>query len=219
MPNIPHEEDIIRIMSLANEKHDKAIIALILSSGMQPRFIRNLTFDQVLNSCDHFFEEGESKTIENLLKKDPTKDNLIACFNIGTENSPRITCCTPEALKLLFQYMYYRPKNNEKRVFLNTAGTVLTQNYISDTLSKLCNDVPKYGDCEVPEITARSLRARFLYICNEYLEWPDKDNVINLMNGSRSVRNQNFYEDVLNDKQILIDAYMPIVDRLSLSMD
>ncbi|WP_346661745.1 hypothetical protein [uncultured Methanobrevibacter sp.] len=218
MPEIPHEEDIIRIMSLAREKRDKAIITLILSSGMQPRFIRNLTFNQVLQACDHFFKDDEPKTMENLLKRDPMNANLIACFNIGTANSCRMTCCTPEALSLLFQYIYYRPKNGDgDKVFLNNNGTVLTKNYVSDTLAKLCKEIPGYGDYEVPEITASSLRNRFTYICAKYLEEPNKDNVITLMNGGKSVRNQNFYEAVLNDKQILIGNYKSIVDCLSLS--
>lgn len=222
MTEIPHQKDICRIMSLATEKRDKAIIALISTSGMQPRFIRNLTYNQLLNACNHFFKDDEPKTIENLLYKNPIKENLIACFDIGAAASPRVTCCTPEALQLLFQYIYSNIRysnmeNIEDKVFLNNRGNPLTKNYVSDVLSKLSDEILEYGNYEAPKITATSLRERFSHICKTYLEGQRKNQVIELMRGSRSSNNKEFYEEVINDKQILVNDYESIVDCLSLS--
>lgn len=218
---IVKQTDIDQILSTRHGKINKVIISLILSSGMQPKFIRDLTLNQLLDACEHYNEVKDKTTLEDLMQMNIEEQNFIPCFDIGTDNSPRITCCTPEALHLILDYIdRYRPvpfETNDEPILLNQDGTRLTTNYVSDLLRKMNNEVGdghrQYGFVKV---TATGLINRFNDICERYLEGSHAHEVHVLMKGNRSARNRQFYEDVCNDRDILISHYLSVADYLNL---
>lgn len=215
------QSDINQILSTRNGKIHKSIISLILSSGMTPQFVRHLTLNQLLDSCKHYEGFDGQPTLDELLDSGLECENFIPCFDIGTAKSPRITCCTPEALHLILDYIdRYREvsfNSNDEPIFLNSDHTPLTKHYVSDKLGEMNKEVGrghrKYG---FSRVTASGLVARFKDICERYLEGDFAEEAIDLMKGSSSARNRRFYNEVCNDRDILINHYRSISDCLYL---
>lgn len=218
-----HRTEVEQIASYADGKVNRAIISLILSSGMQPKKVRELTLDHLLNACAHYFP-NEEITLDKLKYKDPTEDNFIACFDIGTEKTPRITCCSPEALFLILHYISsYRIPFESKNdpIFLNLNNKPIHDKYISDELGSLSRFARehKHPLYDFTNVTANKLIKSFDYVCDTYFDFDYKKDVINLMKGSNSVRNHNFYKEVCEDRYRLIGPYLTIVDCLYLNPD
>ena len=217
-----HRDEVEQLVSYASGKIDKAIISLILSSGMQPIMVRELTLKHLLDGCTHYFPDEEI-TIDKLLNKDPIKDNFIACFDIGTEDSPRVTCCSPEALSLMLDYIYRDRipfESESEKIFLNLENNPLHDNYISDFMGKL-NDTVGSGHRthEFTRVTARNLVKSFKYVCKTYFHFDYKQDVIKLLEGSNSKANKDFYNAVCENRYLLIGPYLTIVDCLYLMPD
>ena len=215
------QTDINEILSTRNGKIHKVIISLILSSGMQPRFVRGLTLNQLLDACEHYAEVDGRPTLDELKEMDIEGLNFIPCFDIGTDKSPRVTCCSPEALHLILDYIDRCRgvpfESSDEPIFLNSEGTPLHTNFVSDELGKMNKQVGrghrKYGFASV---TASGLINRFEDICERYLEGDRVEEAINLMKGSYSARNREFYNEVCNDRDILTNHYRSISDCLYL---
>lgn len=215
------QTDISQILSTRNGKIHKVIISLILSSGMSPKFVRELTLNQLLDSCKHYEGFDSQPTLDGLLDSGLECENFIPCFDIGTAKSPRITCCSPEALHLILDYIDEHREvsfeSNDEPIFLNKDHTPLTKNYVSDKLRAMSNEVGRghrhYGFAKV---TATGLRNRFEDICERYMEGNRTEEVIDLMKGSYSARNREFYKEVCNNRDILISHYRSVSDCLFL---
>ena len=217
-----HRDEVEQLVSYADGKIDKAIISLILSSGMRPGIVRELTLKHLLDGCTHYFPDEEI-TIDKLKDKDPIKDNFIACFDIGTEDSPRVTCCSPEALSLMLDYIdedRITFESESEKIFLKRNNSPLHDNYISDRMGKL-NDAVGSGHRthEFTRVTARNLVKSFKYVCDTYFDFDYKKDVIRLLEGSDAKANKEFYNAVREDRYLLIGPYLTIVDCLYLMPD
>lgn len=219
MTKIANEEDLYRITIYAPTKYHRAIVHLLSSSGMPNKFIEELTFKQLLSACDSYFKFGENKTINNLIKKDPVKDNYIPCFDFKDDNKPRIACCSPKALKVIFQYIHYRKniKMDEPYIFLNSENDpIIDKDAITTIIRKARKNVNKFAIDGTSNITANQIRARFWHIAENNMHGIYKDEVLMLMKGNSSRKNKNFYDYICNDKQVLINHYKTIVDFLAI---
>lgn len=222
MKDNAHRDEVQQLVSYASGKIDKAIISLILSSGMQPKIVRELTLKHLLDGCSHYFS-NEEITIDKLVNKNPIKDNFIACFDIGTEESPRVTCCSPEALSLMLDYIDRNRipfESESEKIFLNLENKPLHGNYISDFMGKLNDNVVSgHRTHEFTRVTATKLVKSFKYVCKTYFDFDYKQNVIRLLEGSNAKSNKDFYNAVREDRYILIGPYLTIVDCLYLMPD
>ena len=220
---IASEDEIYKIMSMGIDKSDRAIITLILSSGLLSKFIEEMTYEQLLNACDHYFKYDEMKTIPNLVKKNPREDNFIACFDFGKKSKPRMTCCSPESLQLIIEYLRYRKNieiDSEKDyVFLNYRNdTIVDKDHISSIFRRAREKASRYlPNGESLEITSDDVRDRFKHICENRLQGRHRNEILTLMNVNNSDFDKRFYEYIKDNKFILIDHYLTVVGYLTLS--
>ena len=219
---IASEDEIDKIMSMVIGKADRAIISLILSSGLPSKFIEEMTYEQLLNACGHYFKYDEMKTISNLVKKNPEADNFIACFDFGKKSKPRMTCCSPESLQLIIEYLRYRIKfeidSDKDYVFLNhRKEPIAGKDHISYMFRGAREKASRYLlNGESLEITSDDVRSRFKHICENHLRGFYRDEVLLLLNGSGTANNKRFYEYVKDDRYLLIGHYETVVDYLTL---
>ena len=91
-------EDIYLAFSSSKPSIYKAITGLIFTSKMTPTILSKLTLNDLLESCDDYFDKNEEKTISNLLRKDPWR--IIPTWKINSDNI--ITFNTPETTFYIF---------------------------------------------------------------------------------------------------------------------
>ena len=81
---IVKQTDIDQILSTRHGKINKVIISLILSSGMQPKFVRDLTLNQLLMTIIlpelNNQIELEMNIIDNILIKIKIFENVLEVF-------------------------------------------------------------------------------------------------------------------------------------------
>lgn len=220
---IASEDEIYKIMSMGVDKADRAIITLILSSGLPSKFIEEMTYDQLLTACDAYFKYDEIKTIHNLVKKNPRSDNFIACFDYRERSKPHMTCCSPESLQLIFEYLRYRKnieiESKEDYVFLNHKNVpIVGKDHISYIFRRARDKANRYlPNDESLKITSDNVRDRFKHICENCLQGPHRKEILTLMRVNNFDLDKRFYEHIKDNKFILIEHYLTVVDYLTLS--
>ena len=217
-------EAIKRLVNVDHNKQQKTIMLMLFSSSLTGAQIKNLKFDDVLKACDHFFTEGQEKTIENLTKFKPVQDNLVPFFDTSTKSQQRVTCCTPEATQYLFWYINRRRsktyKNKTNYVFVTNSGKKLGTNFIPDLFSDSRNDIEIYDNCEFPNIVAEDLTHNFIDICKHCLYGPKSDYIIRLMEGARNNRSiEAFYNDALKNRELFTNEYLKISNIFTIHDD
>lgn len=105
-------------LSFCNGIRDKAIISFMATSGLRTSDVVNLTIADMIDACDIFFEDGEEKSIDVLLSKNP--DDIIPCWEImpsktSSNSQLCVTFNTPEASKYIFQYLNERKIKDKKK--------------------------------------------------------------------------------------------------------
>lgn len=212
-------EAIHRLINVDHNKPQKTIIYLLMSSGMKAMHIRRMTFNTVLTACDHFFTDGQEKTLENLILINPIRENLVPCFDFSTKSTARVVCCTPEAAQYLLWTISIRlhddSRKNSDPIFITNRGTKIGENYISDLFANARRSIKLYSNSDFPNITAEDLQDRFFEICEHCLFGPRRNDVIKLMKGSRNKSVQAFYTEVLNDRTILTNEFLKISNILT----
>lgn len=217
-------EAIKRLVNVDHDKQQKTIMLMLFSSSLTGAQIKNLKFDDVLAACDHFFTEGQEKTMDNLTSIDPVKKNLVPFFDTSTKTIQRVTCCTPEATQYLFWHMNRRRRHPFKHktnyVFVTNSGKKLGKNYISDLFLDSRNDIEVYDNCEFPNITAEDLTANFIDICKHCLYGSKRDYIIRLMEGARNNKSiEAFYNDTLKNRELFTNEYLKISNIFTIYKD
>ena len=224
---IASEDEIYKIMSMGVDKADRAIITLILSSGLSSTFIEKMTYGQLLDACDYCFEYGELKTIHNLVRKNPKDENIIPCFDVGKKSRPRMTCCSPESLQLIIEYLRYRKNigsdDKKEYVFLNRENNPIANNdHISNMFRRARDKGNRYLLDESLKITSDDVRDRFKHLCKNHLQGRYRDEVLVLMGVNKQdskADNKRFYEHVKENQNLLREHYCTVVNYLTLSHD
>lgn len=80
------DEDIVswreveNALSFCKSIRDKAIVSFFATTGLRSSDVRSLTIGDLVDACGIYFENGEEKTIENLLSKNP--EEIYPCWDI-----------------------------------------------------------------------------------------------------------------------------------------
>lgn len=217
-------EAIKRLVNVDHNKQQKTIMLMLFSSSLTGAQIKNLKFDDVLAACDHFFTEGQEKTIDNLTSFKPIEENLVPLFDTSTKSQQRVTCCTPEATQYLFWHLNMRRNHTFKHktnyVFVTKSGKKLGTNYISDLFLESRNAIEAYDNCEFPNITAEDLTANFINICEHRLYGPKSDYIIRLMEGARNNKSiEAFYNYALKNRELFTNEYLKISNIFTIHKD
>ena len=118
------DEDIVSwrevelALSFCKSIRDKAIVSFFATTGLRSSDIRALKLSDWINSCNIYFEDGEEKTIENLLAKNP--EEIMPCWEIMPSKTIKnsqlcVTFNTPEASMYLWQYLNERVEYNVRK--------------------------------------------------------------------------------------------------------
>lgn len=118
------DEDIVSwrevelALSFCKGIRDKAIISFFATTGLRSSDVRGLTIGDLIKACDIYFDDGEEKTLNNLLDKNP--EDLMPCWEIMPSKTSRnsqlcVTFNTPEASTYLWQYLNERISYNIKK--------------------------------------------------------------------------------------------------------
>ena len=111
-------QEIETAMSFCKGIRDKAILSFFVTTGLRSSDVRRLKISALIEACDIYFEEGEEKTLETLLSKNP--DDIIPCWEMMPKKTdPKSQLCvtfnTPEASNYLWQYLNDRIERNIKK--------------------------------------------------------------------------------------------------------
>ena len=118
------DEDIVTwrevesALSFCKGIRDKAIISFFATTGLRSSDVRRLKIEDLIKACDIYFEDGEEKTIDNLLNKNP--EDIMPCWEImpvkTIKNSQLcVTFNTPESSTYLWQYLHERVEFNIRK--------------------------------------------------------------------------------------------------------
>lgn len=118
------DEDIVSwrevesALSFCKGIRDKAIISFFATTGLRSSDVRKLTIGDLIEACDIYFDDGEEKTIDNLLAKNP--EQIIPCWEIMPSKTIKnsqlcVTFNTSEASTYLWQYLNERIEYNVKK--------------------------------------------------------------------------------------------------------
>lgn len=118
------DEDIVSwrevesALSFCKGIRDKAIISFFATTGLRSSDVRKLTIGDLIKACDIYFDEGEEKTINNLLAKNP--EEIMPCWEIMPSKTIKnsqlcVTFNTSEASTYLWQYLNERIEFNVKK--------------------------------------------------------------------------------------------------------
>lgn len=105
-------------LSFCKGIRDKAIISFFATTGLRSSDVRRLTIGDLIKACDIYFEEGEEKTLNNLLTKNP--EDIMPCWEIMPKKTEKnsqlcVTFNTTEASTYLWQYLHKRVEYNIKK--------------------------------------------------------------------------------------------------------
>jgi len=116
--DIPNMDEIRKALNHANIKY-KAIILLMLSSGMRSSDIRNLKYHDFLISLKDFIKipkEGYVQVDEVVELVEKSKKEIVPTWKITAEknNIAFITFSTPESLEAILDYLKLKPPRDLK---------------------------------------------------------------------------------------------------------
>ena len=205
-------DDIYIAMCSSKPTLYKAIIGLILSSGMAPITLSTLTLNDFLVACNDYFQETEDKTLQNLLKKDPWK--IIPCWKIKTKNI--FTFNTPETTFYLFLYLKEKRmddlNNLDYPLFKSGKNNFLTSSKISSYVTEFNAILRLFNENYENKFKSKNLIATFedIYDKNMLIEVNNKNNLLKLFEGKLS-NNSKFYRASMKDQQKIKDYYKILI--------
>ena len=194
----------------------KAILGLILSSGMTPITLSKLTLNDFLVACNDYFQETEDKTLQNLLKKDPW--NIIPCWKIKSKNI--FTFNTPETTIYLFLYLKEKRmddlNNLDYPLFKSGKKNLLTSSKISSYVTEFNAIMKLINEDYENKFKSKNLIATFedIYDKNMLIEVNNKNNLLKLFEGKLS-NNSKFYRDSMKDQQKIKEYYKILIPFLT----
>ena len=209
-------DDIYIAMCSSKPTLYKAIIGLILSSGMAPITLSRLTLNDFLVACNDYFQETEDKTLQNLLKKDPWK--IIPCWKIKTKNI--FTFNTPETTFYLFLYLKEKRmddlNNLDYPLFKRGKNNFLTSSKISSYVTEFNAIIRLFNEDYENKLKSKNLIATFedIYDKNMLIEVNNKNNLLKLFEGKLS-NNSKFYRASMKDQQKIKDYYKILIPFLT----
>ena len=209
-------DDIYIAMCSSKPTLYKAIIGLILSSGMAPITLSTLTLNDFLVACNDYFQETEDKTLQNLLKKDPWK--IIPCWKIKTKNI--FTFNTPETTFYLFLYLKEKRmddlNNLDYPLFKSGKNNFLTSSKISSYVTEFNAILRLFNENYENKFKSKNLIATFedIYDKNMLIEVNNKNNLLKLFEGKLS-NNSKFYRASMKDQQKIKDYYKILIPFLT----
>ena len=212
MANVISLDDVYTALSSSKPSLYKAIVSLILSSSMNASVLSKLTLYDFLYACDDYFVEGEEKTFDNLLKKDPW--DIIPCWKLKSDG--RITFSTPESTFYLFLYLKDKRlidlDNLNNPLFKRGENNFLT----SSKISSYVTEFNKVLGTENNYFKSKNLINTFDYICNAHFYFEDeyKNNLMDLFEGKLSNKSKLFRESLKNSNGIKKD-YESIIPYLT----
>ena len=118
------DEDIVfwreveKALSFCKSIRDKAIVSFFATTGLRSSDVRSLTIGDLVEACGIYFENGEEKTIENLLSKNP--EEIYPCWDIIPKKTSKksqlcVTFNTPETSTYIWQYLNNRIQYNIRK--------------------------------------------------------------------------------------------------------
>ena len=209
-------DDIYIAMCSSKPTLYKAVLGLILSSGMTPITLSKLTLNDFLVACNDYFQETEDKTLQNLLKKDPWK--IIPCWKIKTKNI--FTFNTPETTFYLFLYLKEKRmddlNNLDYPLFKSGKNNFLTSSKISSYVTEFNAIIKLFNENYENKFKSKNLIATFedIYDKNMFIEVNNKNNLLKLFEGKLS-NNSKFYRASMKDQQKIKDYYKILIPFLT----
>ena len=209
-------DDIYIAMCSSKPTLYKAVLGLILSSGMTPITLSKLTLNDFLVACNDYFQETEDKTLQNLLKKDPWK--IIPCWKIKTKNI--FTFNTPETTFYLFLYLKEKRmddlNNLDYPLFKSGKNNFLTSSKISSYVTEFNAIIKLFNENYENKFKSKNLIATFedIYDKNMLIEVNNKNNLLKLFEGKLS-NNSKFYRASMKDQQKIKDYYKILIPFLT----
>lgn len=209
-------DDIYIAMCSSKPTLYKAIIGLILSSGMAPITLSKLTLNDFLVACNDYFQETEDKTLQNLLNKDPWK--IIPCWKLKTKNI--FTFNTPETTFYLFLYLKEKRmddlNNLDYPLFKSGKNNFLTSSKISSYVTEFNAIIRLFNEDHENKFKSKNLIATFedIYDKNMLIEVNNKSNLLKLFEGKLS-NNSKFYRASMKDQQKIKDYYKILIPFLT----
>ena len=118
------DEDIVswreveKALSFCKSIRDKAIVSFFATTGLRSSDVRSLTIGDLVDACGIYFENGEEKTIENLLSKNP--EEIYPCWEIMPQKTSKksqlcVTFNTHETSTYIWQYLNNRIEYNMRK--------------------------------------------------------------------------------------------------------
>ena len=209
-------EEVYVVFSSSKPALYKAIVGLILSSTMTPATISKLTLNDFLMACDDYFNDGEEKSLDNLLKKNPWK--IIPCWKLKSKNI--ITFNTPESTFYLFLYLKEKRMddliNLQNPLFKSGENNFLTSSKISSYVTEFNKFFNILNENYKNNFKSKNLIATFKEIYDKqlYIEMENKDNFIKLIEGKLS-SNSKFYRFAVKNPYNLKRYYEMLVPFLT----
>lgn len=209
-------DDIYIAMCSSKPTLYKAILGLILSSGMTPITLSKLTLNDFLLACNDYFQEKEDKTLKNLLKKNPWK--IIPCWKIKTKNI--FTFNTPETTFYLFLYLKEKRmddlNNLDYPLFKSGKKNFLTSSKISSYVTEFNTIMKLFNEDYENKFKSKNLVATFkeIYDKNMLIEANNKNNLLKLFEGKLS-NNSKFYRTSMQDPHKIKEYYKILIPFLT----
>lgn len=115
---VPSWEDVELAISYCKSPRDQAIVGFAAVTGLRVGDILGLKIKDLIDACEIYFEDGEERTLENLLNKNP--DNIVPCWELNPSKTSRfnnlaITFNTPEVTNYIFRYLNWRINLDKKK--------------------------------------------------------------------------------------------------------
>ena len=201
-------EDVFYVFCSSKPSLYKAIFSLIFSSGMTPTVLSKLTLNDFLIACDDYFGDGEEKTLNNLLIKNPW--DIIPQWEFKSDY--KITFNTPESTFYIFMYLKDKRMadldNLDDPLFKSGENNFLTASKISSYVTKF----NKLG-FENGYFKSKKLIKTFELVCNQHLnlEKEHKENIIELFLRG----NKQYFMKSANSNVELKEYYKLIVPFLT----
>ena len=182
--------DIFIAFTSSKPTHYKAVTGLIFTSGLNLTSISKLTLNDFFNSCSEYFHDYESKTLENLLNKDPTK--IIPCWNL--EYKQQLTFNSHETTYFIFTYLKEKRLNDlddlKQPLFKTSTNKFYTPSKLSSYITEFNDVLAIHNDFNEPYFKSKNLLNTFKGICESKLRVDSlyKDMIISLFMGKNKQR-------------------------------
>jgi len=225
-------EKIIRAINKASPRN-KAIFSFMASAGLRSKDVRNLKIKDLLKALE----------LENIEELFNLEDNRIGYFEFKPNKTKKKgfwckTCCTPDSIKLIVDYLKYErkrgeinhnsylftPKNKNKGLSRNGFKGIFQRmdkklyaedlKWFKDQLNEGKVSKEKYDEeiIDISKFHAHGLRAYFINTISSYC---GNLKVVTAMEGHKSpVDTDNSYTNF--NRGVIVQHYLPIVPYLSI---